>query len=89
MDKVDFLEIYRTAHDQAITGESIQKAWKTSGLEPLNPEIALAKLPKKPDARPSTPPLTVTLTGPSGESAQVPIIPGSNVAQVDELFKKK
>jgi hypothetical protein len=87
IDKVDFLEIYRTARDQAITNENIRKAWKTSGLEPLNPEIALAKLPKKPDARPSTPPSTVTLTGPSGESVQVPITPG-NVAQVDELFKR-
>jgi hypothetical protein len=46
------------------------------------------KAPKKgPDASLSTPPSTVTLTGPSGESVQVPITPG-NVAQVDELFKR-
>ena len=37
IDKVDFLEINRTARDQAITSENKQKAWKASGLDVRTP----------------------------------------------------
>ena len=41
IDKVDFLEFYLKARDQAVTPEIIQKAWAKAGLSPFNPELIL------------------------------------------------
>jgi hypothetical protein len=87
IDKIDFLEIYGTARDKAITPVNIEKAWKAVGLEPWDPEIVLGQLPKQPSVRPATPlTSTVSWTGPTGEIVEVPITP-ANVAQVDKLYK--
>jgi hypothetical protein len=88
IDKIDFLEIYGSAREKAITPLNIEKAWKAVGLEPLDPEVVLKQLPARPSVnRPITPPSTVTYTGPTGEAIHVPITP-ANVAQVEELFKR-
>ena len=87
IDKIEFLEILGKARDKAITLLNIEKAWKAAGLEPYDPEVVMNQLPKRPIAQPAIPPSTVTWTGPTGEAVQVPITP-SNVAQVDELFKR-
>jgi len=87
IDKVDFLEIMGTARDQAITPINVQKAWQAVRLEPYDPSLVMNQLPKRPLARPITPPSTVTWTGPTGEAIQVPITL-ANVAQVDELFQR-
>jgi len=49
INKIDFLEIYYTARDIAITLSNIQSAWIKSGylireLDLLNPKVVLAKL---------------------------------------------
>src|SRR6266480_1859128 len=88
INKIDFLEIYGSAREKAITPLNIKKAWKTAGLELLDPEVVLKQLPARPSVnRPITPPSTVTYTGPTGEAIHVPITP-ANVAQVEELFKR-
>ena len=88
IDKIDFLEIYGFAREKVITPLNIKKAWKTTGLEPLDSEVVLKQLPARPSVdRSTTPPSTVTYMGLTGEAVHVPVTP-ANVTQVEELFKQ-
>ena len=88
IDKVDFLEIYRSAREGAFTESNISKAWKAVGLEPFDPDVVLKQLPGQTLAtiRPSTPLVIVSLSA-RGDTVQVPITL-ANVAQVEELFEQ-
>jgi hypothetical protein len=87
IDKVDFLEIYRSAREEAFRESNISKAWMAVGLEPFDPNVVLKQLPGYTLAmtRPQTPPTAAVSLAASGDTTQVPITPG-NVAQVEDLF---
>jgi hypothetical protein len=42
ISKEDFLDLYHTAHDQAITQKNIQSGFRATGLLPFDPEVVLS-----------------------------------------------
>jgi DDE superfamily endonuclease len=50
VDKLEFLEVYKTARLRGISKENIQKGWRNAGLEPFDPKTVLDLLPKSSDA---------------------------------------
>ncbi len=75
IDKVDFLDIYQQARQEAMTAVNIKKAWAAVGLLPFRPELILQHFPTTQlpqqyniEIRPTTPPeATITLIGPNGK----------------------
>src|SRR5450432_3355951 len=46
VDKLEFLEVYKTARLRGISKENIEKRWRNAGLEPFDPKVVLDLLPK-------------------------------------------
>jgi hypothetical protein len=89
IDKVDFLDIYQEARRTAITTENVQNAWRSTGINPWNPNIVMDRLPKvaitASELRPQTPKLTFTAE--NGQSFHACLTP-ANTAQVEQLVQQ-
>jgi DDE superfamily endonuclease len=46
VDKLEFLEVYKTARLRGISKANIEKGWRNAGLEPFDPRAVLELLPK-------------------------------------------
>ncbi len=78
IDKVDFLELYRLAKQDAITSLNIQKAWAATGFFPFDPQVVLKHFSQKQSEQyeqynvtiqPTTPPeAIISYTGSDGET---------------------
>ena len=75
IDKVDFLEFYKQAREQAMRSEVICSAWEKAGLHPYKPDLILDRFPPQQvenevynvEIRSSTPEkATLTYSGPTG-----------------------
>ena len=97
IDKTDFLELYRLAKQDAITSDSIKKAWSATGLSPFNPQVVLKHFPppKKPQQyeqyniviRHTTPPEgTIMRISKDGET-KIAMTP-ANVLKVQQILRQ-
>ena len=94
IDKVDFLELYQQARQDAITPVIIQKAWQKAGFLPFHPELILERYPAPKQLqqynitiRPTTPPeATVTYSGPDHDF-EVALTP-ANTTGVQRLLQR-
>jgi hypothetical protein len=46
LNKMEFLDIFEQAREEAITPSNMESAWRAAGLKPWNPNIVLLQLPK-------------------------------------------
>ncbi len=94
IDKVDFLEIYQIARQEAITPINVKRAWAASGLLLFKPDLVLQYFPSTQQSqqlsieiRPTIPPeATVTYTGPDGRY-RLALIP-ANTLQIQQIMKE-
>lgn len=97
VDKVDFLQVYQQARQEAITPINVKKAWAATGLSPFDPEVVLQHFPSTQQSQqsqqynveicPTTPPeATITYVGPDG-GFQVALTP-ANTAQIQQILQK-
>src|SRR5450432_3938234 len=87
VDKLEFLEVYKTARLCGISKENIEKGWRNAGLEPFDSKAVLDLLPKlttfdstldsNPDSTPDF----------GSNSPQTPATP-ANIKEVEVLFNR-
>jgi DDE superfamily endonuclease len=84
VNKLEFLEIYKTARLRGISKENIMKGWRNSGLQPFDSKVVLDLLPKQLSTLDSTPD---SAPDSAPDSTQIPTTP-ANIKEVELLFNR-
>ena len=83
IDKVDFIQLYGKAREEALTVKNMQSAWAKSGLVPLDSAVVTKKLPQPPTSGSTTPVLSIAT---QEDEFLLPFTP-ANAEQVKSLIQ--